>query len=142
MGGCNSTPNNICRVNHARSPLRLIGLVAVCSASLTLSGCNTTKAGNDSGWALYSQHCSVCHGQDGKGLIGPAIIGSDSNLENYGNAQRLLEYISSAMPQNYPGSLNKKSYQELLELLLVQNNVVPDGWNVETGNLDNITLKK
>ncbi len=140
MGGCDSTSNNVCRIRHVSS--LFVGIVAVFSVSLALTGCKNTKAGNDSGWALYSQHCSVCHGQDGKGLVGPAIIGADSNLESYGNAQRLLEYISSAMPQNYPGSLNKKAYQELLELLLVQNKVVPAGWNVESGDLDDITLEK
>ncbi len=107
-----------------------------------LTGCNTTKEGNDTGWALYSQHCSICHGQDGKGLIGPALMGDHVNLESYGNAQRLFEYMSTAMPQNYPGSLNKQAYQELLELLLVQNKIVPADWNVESGDLDDISLKK
>lgn len=139
MGSGNSTRNHFYRVSLSH---RLVSFVFIFAVSLILQGCNSTKAQSDSGWALYKQHCSICHGPDGGGYIGPAIIGSNSALESYGSAQGLLDYVSTTMPQNYPGSLSDKAYRELLALLLIQNKIVPPEWRAEAGKLDEINLNE
>lgn len=113
--------------------------VALCMASL-LTGCNTTKESSDPGLALFSQHCSVCHGSDGGGLVGPAIMGNKASLQKYGNAQSLLEYISTTMPQNHPGGLTEKAYRDLLAFLLMRNNFVSSEWKPQSGDLRAIQL--
>lgn len=94
------------------------------------------------GWELYGQYCASCHGPDGGGYTGPAIIGPESRLESYANAQGLLDYISSAMPQDRPGSLSEADYRELLALLLVRNRFVEDGWRSKSADLNSIKLNK
>lgn len=145
MESGNSTPNHFCRVNVFSVLFRLKSIVLVFAVSLVLQGCNAspkTQQSSVSGWTLYKKHCSVCHGPDGGGYVGPAIIGVNSALESYGTAQGLLDYISTTMPQNYPGSLSDKEYKELLALLLIQNKVVPHEWSAESEELNEINLSK
>ena len=92
------------------------------------------------GRAAYAQHCADCHGATGGGHIGPAIIGPEAALESYGNAQGLFDYISSAMPQGRPGSLDTATYRELLAFLLIRNGIVPSDWDPTGAPLDNIAL--
>lgn len=94
------------------------------------------------GWERYKQHCASCHGPEGGGYTGPAIIGPESKLESYVNAQGLLDYISSAMPQDRPGSLSEADYSELLALLLIQNRFVEDGWRPESTDFNSIKLSR
>ncbi len=145
MGGGNSSSNHFRRVRGLSLLSRLKSLVLVFAVGLFLQGCSNSapkEQSSESGWVLYKKHCSICHGPDGGGYVGPAIIGANSALESYGTAQGLLDYISATMPQNYPGSLSDKEYKELLALLLIQNKIVPHEWSAESEELNEINLSE
>jgi cytochrome c len=77
------------------------------------------------GQAVYAQHCGICHGDQGQGLVGPAVIGPRAALSKYGSGQGLLEYTTMLMPQTAPGSLPPEQYLQVTTYLLVQNGLLP-----------------
>lgn len=121
---------------------RLLGLAIAYATCLCPPVGHAGQEPIDSGLELYREHCATCHGPDGGGYLGPAIIGPDAALQSYGNAQRLLHYISTAMPQNSPGSLSEKTYLGLLAFLLIKNGIVPQEWKPDTDELNAISLDK
>ena len=83
------------------------------------------------GGSVYSSTCSVCHGNNGQGGIGPALWGSNATLGTYKgttlfnkNAQDMLNFISTKMPLTAPGSLSNEQYIDVLAYILIQNNLV------------------
>ena len=84
--------------------------------------------------------CASCHGSQGGGGSGPALIGQGS-LSKYGNAGALLQYIGSAMPYNNPGSLTTTQYLQVLAYLLLQNNYISPSAIWDNSNLSSIMLK-
>lgn len=92
------------------------------------------------GRTVYDTHCASCHGPDGTGFIGPPVIGPKAALGSYGDAQRLFRYISTAMPQNAPGSLDEQQYLDVVGYLLERNGVVETARAVHKEGLAGITL--
>lgn len=73
------------------------------------------------GQGVFSQKCASCHGDQGQGLIGPALIGSSAALTPYATGRGLYDFISTNMPQNAPGSLSPDEYLQVVSLILVRN---------------------
>jgi S-disulfanyl-L-cysteine oxidoreductase SoxD len=93
------------------------------------------------GQTVFSNRCAGCHGTNGQGGNAPAVIGSGSGLGVYRNAKALLDYISSAMPLNAPGSLSHQDYLNVLCFLLVQNNAaIPDA-QFNENSINNVLLE-
>jgi cytochrome c len=84
--------------------------------------------------------CASCHGSTGEGGYGPAIIGSNANLNTFGTAQRLLNYIGAQMPQGAPGSLSDLDYLKILAFLLIENSIVQAEAIFDADNLANVPL--
>lgn len=77
------------------------------------------------GQAVYQQQCQACHGDQGQGVVGPALIGPRASPAKYGpTAADWYGYIRSAMPQSAPGSLSQQQYLEVTTYLLLQNGLV------------------
>jgi len=93
------------------------------------------------GQKIFAADAAACHGSNGQGVTGPAIIGPGENLSKYQNAKGLLDFISTAMPLNAPGSLSHQEYLQVLAYLLVQNNLVLSTAVFNESTLTNITLK-
>lgn len=93
------------------------------------------------GHDVYLQYCAKCHGEQGQGLIGPPVIGSDARLGSYETAQGLLDYISTTMPQNKPGSLSDAEYRKVLAYLLASNDFLPKGQTLDEATLSDIAVK-
>jgi hypothetical protein len=74
------------------------------------------------GSQAFSSNCSDCHGPDGGGDFGPAIIGT--TLRSFRDAWRLLAYISTQMPQDGPGSMPITAYQRILAFMLTESGFV------------------
>ena len=83
-----------------------------------------------------------CHGENGQGFKAPAIIGSNAQMAKYNNAKQLLDYISSTMPANAPGSLTQQEYVQVLCFILRQNKFVSADTAIDPNQLERITLKK
>jgi mono/diheme cytochrome c family protein len=94
----------------------------------------------EAGRAVYAEQCAACHGTQGEGAVGPAVIGPRANLAKYRTARGLLDYTSSLMPQNAPGSLSPEAYLQVTAYLLVQNNEVQPSAPLDSSNLDGIQL--
>ncbi len=94
------------------------------------------------GQTVFANRCAKCHGAQGQGVTAPAIIGSQSHLNNYGTAQRLLDFISTTMPLDAPGSLSQPEYLQLLSFLLVQNGYLTSTAPLDSSTLNQINLSK
>ena len=95
------------------------------------------QAGN----TVFANSCAVCHGDAGQGKIGPALIGANQHLANYQTAQGLLNFISTNMPFDKPGSLTHQQYLEVLAFLMTQNNDVAEGVGFNESELASMGLR-
>ena len=87
------------------------------------------------GATIFATKCALCHGQDGKGGIGPALItttpvrGVDESTVTIANywpyATTLFDYIRHAMPWQKPRSLSDHEVYALTAFLLAQNKIIP-----------------
>lgn len=82
--------------------------------------------------------CTACHGAEGGGDYGPAIIGT--TLKSFGTAQRLLSYISTEMPQDAPGGLTGSTYLQILAYMLTESGFVQTEALFDPDNLSNVLL--
>jgi mono/diheme cytochrome c family protein len=95
----------------------------------------------DDGWSVFARSCTGCHGPKGGGTPAPALVGSKANLSRFGDAQRLLSFVSQEMPVNRPGALEEEEYQQLVALLLVENGLVDSELDIDFQALDTIPLQ-
>ncbi len=93
------------------------------------------------GKTIYDKFGASSHGENGRGGSAPALIGSNSNLAKFNTAQGLLNFISTSMPLEAPGSLSHQDYLNVLCYLLVQNNYVSAKTVFNESQLINIALK-
>jgi mono/diheme cytochrome c family protein len=112
--------------------------IASTSTSLTTSA--TSAAGTfgslaQAGQLVYSSSCASCHSRT------RVLWGTNSPLKDYTSAQRLMDYISAAMPMNAPGSLSHQDYLNVLSYLLMQNNAVSPADAFSESQLSSIVLK-
>ena len=93
------------------------------------------------GQSVFAGNCAICHGSNGQGITGPAIIGPSEALVKYQTAQGLLQFISAAMPLSNPGSLSPQQYSDVLTYLLVQNQFVNSTAPFDANQIASIPLK-
>lgn len=94
------------------------------------------------GIAVYAQSCARCHGDQGQGVSGPALVGSGTRIERHGDALGLLAYVSSRMPVGAPGSLSEEQYSQILAWILLGNAFVEPSAVWEEIELSDISLAK
>jgi len=94
-----------------------------------------------SGEEVYAAECAECHGEQGEGLIGPALIGDRAKLANYGTAQGVYDYVHTTMPQDAPGSLTDQQYLEVVSFLLLQNAFIQGNTPISEEGLGDISLQ-
>lgn len=58
------------------------------------------------GRQIFSTTCTVCHGQNGQGISGPALWGEDSAVSDFPSFSPLETFIQDNMPASDPGSLS------------------------------------
>lgn len=114
---------------------------AVAGAAATASSSTLGQLAT-SGQAVFTSQCAPCHGAQGQGGIGPAIIGPSASLDKYGTALGLLTKISTTMPRSNPGSLPPDQYLQVTAYLLVQNNYVQPGATLSSIQFGTVPLKK
>lgn len=142
LSACKSTPSS-------KTPSQIISNTSpYVSISTTSSNTGTSLTSTVTfgtmaalGKTVFENYAASSHGENGQGGSGPALIGSNAALGKYNNAQALLNFISSSMPLEAPGSLSHQDYLEILCYLLVQNNYVSPNSIFNESGLSSITLK-
>lgn len=94
------------------------------AASCTANSGYYTKAEAQAGKADYDKSCASCHNGDLSGNSGPALAGP--KFESYLkftkiSAPQLLDFISTQMPADAPGSLSKSQYDKIFAYILSYN---------------------
>lgn len=125
----------------AVAPTVSAALTAVAGAAATASSTTVGQLAT-SGQTVFSSTCAPCHGAQGQGGVGPALIGSAANLGKYDTALGLLTKISTTMPRNAPASLPPDQYLQVTSYLLVQNNYVQPGATLSSIQFGAVSLKK
>jgi S-disulfanyl-L-cysteine oxidoreductase SoxD len=92
------------------------------------------------GKAVYEERCAKCHGEQGQGKLGRALIGPTANLGGYGTARGLFDYTRKIMPIDAPGKLLESEYWAVLAYILNQNRILPDGTTLSRQNAANVRL--
>lgn len=95
----------------------------------------------DSGKSVFATSCASCHGAQGQGGSGPALIGSNNQLKKYGTGKGLYDKVSTTMPLNAPASLSSNQYLQVVTFLLLQDNFVQQSTTISASNLDSIKLQ-
>lgn len=93
------------------------------------------------GREVYLAQCAQCHGKQGEGYIGPAVIGADAGLTRFGTGQRFFDYVSSTMPQDNPGGLAEQQYLQVVTYLLAANDFIAPKASPERGELAGVSLE-
>ena len=96
------------------------------AASATTSGISlpTLFTSNEAvqGRSVFEHHCAVCHGEDLRGKIGPALIGpSLGSTGNHTTVSIMFNVIAFEMPAGDPASLTKEDYAEVMAYILLRN---------------------
>lgn len=113
------------------SPRTLLGwAVLLCLA--VAWGCGggggaETEAQVARGDEVYGSTCAACHGAEGEGGTGPAILGAGAPLRGYQTAQGLFDYVSRVMPFDDPGSLSDEEYWDVVAFLLNEQDLLDEG---------------
>jgi mono/diheme cytochrome c family protein len=99
---------------------------------------------------IFVAQCAACHGAQGQGLIGDALIGGQGTLATakpkrtigsyWPYATTLFDYIRRAMPYNAPESLSADEVYAVCAYLLSQNGVVPPDTRLDAVSLPQVKM--
>ena len=100
----------------------------------------------DRGKAKATAECTACHGNNLKGDLAPALIGSDF-IDHWYDARlsELTQRIQNTMPQSAPGSLKPEEYADIVAYLLSENGFPAGSETLKlmpVDALDNIKITK
>ena len=119
--------------------IALLLTAGVGSPTATTRAQGALQAQVASGAALYAEWCALCHGLDGEGGEGPALA-APREIAAFRTAGRLFDFISTSMPQDFPGLLTDPEYYDLVAFLLDWNGLNPDGLPVDATTAPDILL--
>ncbi len=79
------------------------------------------------GRIVFEQHCAACHGEDLRGKIGPALIGSSlGSVRDHTTVSIMFNVIAFEMPADDPASLSKQNYADVMAYILQRNGYPSD----------------
>ncbi|MBI2858133.1 MAG: cytochrome c [Chloroflexi bacterium] len=96
----------------------------------------------DQGREIFAQRCAKCHGEQGRGGQGPALMGPDAHLEKFNTTQGLISFVEAAMPMDDPGSLSGEEYWKVVSYLITQNGLVSRDIPFDAGKMEDTRLVK
>ena len=104
----------------------ILALLSACSSKASPTATAQTSTANyvQAGKTVFANRCSRCHGVQGQGVSGPALIGSNASLGKYNTAQGLFNYISAGMPFDAPGTLSRDEYLQVTGFILTENKFI------------------
>lgn len=96
------------------------------------------------GRALFAEHCSLCHGADGRrgeGFQTP-IWGQGSLIATkFGNAQGLFEYLQVLMPFQDPSLVTDEQKLAILAYMLANHGAMQRAGEVTAANMASIPIR-
>jgi S-disulfanyl-L-cysteine oxidoreductase SoxD len=92
------------------------------------------------GHTVFVERCAKCHGEQGEGKLGRALISPTANLGGYGTARGLFDYTRKIMPIDAPGKLLESEYWAVLAYILKENKLLPDGTTLGRQNAGGVRL--
>jgi S-disulfanyl-L-cysteine oxidoreductase SoxD len=102
------------------------------------------------GKQIFGAKCASCHGANGEGGIGDALVGGTGTLaaakpkKTIGSywpySTTLFDYIRRAMPYNAPQSLSPDEVYALSAYLLYLNHVVPEDTTLDAQSLPKVKM--
>ena len=115
-------------------------LLLLLGVSVRAASAQTPQGTTQDGELLYAERCAKCHGEQGQGKLGRALIGSTANLGGYGTARGLFDYTRKIMPIDAPGKLLESEYWAVLAYILTENKLLSDGTTLGRQNAGGIRL--
>jgi mono/diheme cytochrome c family protein len=94
----------------------------------------------DAGKLVYADKCAACHGQNGEGGAGPALIGTTADLTKFANATELLTFVQTHVQENVSGGMTEEEILQVVAYILVENNLVPGDTPLDITSLPNISI--
>ncbi|HZO93714.1 MAG TPA: PQQ-binding-like beta-propeller repeat protein [Candidatus Baltobacteraceae bacterium] len=119
-------------------PAVLVLLAAATTSRAAGPGSYTAKQAA-SGAAVYTAHCTQCHGVKLEGGAGPTLVGA-SFIHKYSTGTALYDFISTQMPADKPGSLSQQDYLDVTAFLLQKNGQPAGDVALARDNLGQVTL--
>ncbi|MCK5600364.1 hypothetical protein KAR91_00740 [Candidatus Pacearchaeota archaeon] len=135
-----TTSTSLTTTTPTTTPITTTTTTATTPTTTTTTPTTTWDELAISGSQSFSINCAVCHGPEGAGGFGPAIIGP--SLKSFETAQRLFSFISSWMPQSSPGSLPGSTYLQILAFMLIESEFVQPEDVFDSDNLANVILNE
>jgi cytochrome c len=99
---------------------------------------------------VFAAKCAACHGAQGQGLIGDALVGGRGTLASakpkrtvgsyWPYATTLFDYIHRAMPYDAPESLSADEVYAVSAFLLNQNGIVPPDTRLDAQSLPKVRM--
>jgi len=88
------------------------------------------------GAVVYATHCASCHGENGEGGIGNALVGGEpptamgtrkTIANHWPYATTVFDNIRRSMPFESPRSLSSDDYYAVVAWILAQNDIIDAG---------------
>jgi hypothetical protein len=100
------------------------------------------------GAAIFAQKCALCHGENGKGGVGGAIVGPPvatlDGGKTIGNfwpyATTVFDYIRRAMPYSEPRSLTDQEVYALTAYMLSLNKLIGENDTIDAQTLPRVKM--
>jgi cytochrome c len=102
------------------------------------------------GARVFAAQCAACHGAQGQGLLGDALVGGRGTLASakpkrtvgsyWPYATTLFDYIRRAMPFTAPESLSADDVYAVCAFLLNQNDIVPPDTRLDARSLPAVKM--
>ena len=101
------------------------------------------------GAPIFVQECSVCHGNEGEGGVGPrltsgpprATLDGGKTIANFWPyATTLYDYIRRAMPPNVPGTLSDQEVYALTAYVLYLNELIGEDEVIDQETLPEVEM--
>jgi len=94
---------------------------ALNAAAVTKQASYTTEQASV-GRLLYYASCAECHGGKLEGVFGPALAGSNGNLQ-YQSVKDVYAYMAAHMPHGNPESLPQEQYVAIMAFLMQSHGI-------------------
>ncbi|WP_454871894.1 c-type cytochrome [Paraburkholderia xenovorans] len=102
------------------------------------------------GARIFAAKCAACHGAQGEGGLGDALVGGQGTLAStkpkrtvgsyWPYATTLFDYIRRAMPYNAPESLTADEVYAVSAFLLNRNGIVPADTRLDAASLPRVVM--